>query len=68
MRKNHALNIIIHNADSNPDFRPDIVNEFHVQVIERRLNQLPLTTAQKVIVIDKIIESLKKREINGIIN
>jgi len=67
VRKNQALKVIIHNADSNSDSRSDIVNKFHVKVIERRLNQLPLTTVQKISVIDKIIENLKLQEVNDII-
>ena len=67
MRKNQAISVIIHNADSNSDSRSDIANKFHVQVIERRLNQLPLTTVQKISVINKIIENIKLREVNDII-
>ena len=67
MRKNQAISVIIHNADSNSDSRSDIANKLHVQVIERRLNQLPLTTVQKISVINKIIENLKLREVNDVI-
>jgi hypothetical protein len=65
MKRNQARNIIIHNSNSSS--LPGIINEFHIQVIERRLNRLSLSSEQKITVIDKIIENLKSREINGII-
>lgn len=68
MKKNKIQNVIIHIAD-NADIHAlsDKVNAFHVDVIERRLNQSDLTTEQKIAVIDKIIENLKLREVNGFI-
>jgi len=67
MRKNQALKVIIHNTNSNSDSRSDIVNRFHAQVIERRLNQLPLTIDQKISVINEIIKNLRSSEVNGVI-
>ncbi len=68
MRKNHVHNIVVHNEE-NTDFQTlsDKVNEFHVEVIERRLNQMNITLDKKISIIDKIITNLKSREINGII-
>ena len=68
MKKNCIRNIIVHNAD-HVDLHTlaDKVSEFHVQVIEQRLGQSNLTREQKVTIIDKIIENLKSREINGFI-
>lgn len=68
MKKNCVQNVIIHVSD-NMDFHAlsDKINEFHFEVIERRLNSSNLTTEEKITVIDKILESLKSRELNGII-
>ena len=68
MRKNIVRNVIVHIAD-NADIHAlaDRVSEFHVDIIERKLNQSDLTTEQKIAVIDKILDNLKSREINGII-
>ena len=68
MIKNNIQNIIIHTSkDTNSHVLADKINEFHVEVIKRRLNRSDLTTKQKIIVIDKIIEDLKLREVSGII-
>ena len=68
MKKNCVQNVIIHVSD-NVDFHAlsDKITEFHFEVIERRLNSSNLTTEEKITVIDKILESLKSRELNGII-
>ncbi len=68
MKKNCVQNIIIHVSD-NMDFHAlsDKINEFHFELIERRLNSSNLTTEEKITVIDKILENLKLRELNGII-
>ncbi len=68
MRRNHVQNIIIHITDD-IDLRAlsDKVTAFHAEVIERRLNQSNLIIEQKIAVIDRIIENLKLREVNGII-
>lgn len=68
MKKNYVQNVIIHVSD-NVDFHAlsDKINEFHFEAIERRLNRSNLTTEEKITVIDKILESLKSRELNGII-
>lgn len=68
MKKNYAHKVIVHISDDT-----DIhalsrkVSEFHIDVIERKLNQTNLTTEQKITVIDKILGNLKSREVNGII-
>lgn len=68
MSKNKAQNIIIHNT-KNTDRHALLsrVNEFHVELIERRLRKSNLTIQQKIAIIDTIIETLKSREINGTI-
>ncbi|WP_347295889.1 hypothetical protein [Enterocloster bolteae] len=45
----------------------DKINEFHLEVVERRLNSSNLTTDDKIAVIDKILDNLKSREFDGII-
>ena len=68
MRKNCIRGVVVHAAES-AEFRvlADRVSEFHASVIERRLRQADLTAEQKIAVIDRIIESLKSREVDGII-
>ena len=68
MRRNINRKIIVHDADEVGIYAlAGRVSEFHVSVIERKLNQTNLTTEQKVAVIDKIIDSLKSWETDGII-
>ena len=68
MRRNIIRKIIVHDADEVGIYAlAGRVSEFHVSVIERNLNQTNLTTEQKVAVIDKIIDSLKSWETDGII-
>jgi hypothetical protein len=45
----------------------DKINEFHVEVLERKLNNSNLTVEEKIAVIDRILENLKSREHEGII-
>ena len=68
MRKNLVQNVIIHISD-NVDIHAlaDKISEFHADMIERKLNQSDLTTEQKIAALDKIIDDLKSREVNGII-
>lgn len=68
MGKNKIRSIIIHrNNNAHTDSLSSRVNEFHVQVIERKLGQLYSTAEQKIAVIDEIIGNLKLREVNGFI-
>lgn len=68
MRKRPVQNVVVHIAD-NTDFYTLFgkVGKFHTDLIERRLKQSDLTTEQKIAVIDKILEILKSRELDGII-
>ena len=68
MKKNCVQNVIVHVSD-NMDFHAlsDKINEFHVAVIERKLNNSNLTTDEKIAAIDIILESLKSRAQDGII-
>ncbi|GLB30029.1 hypothetical protein LAD12857_19520 [Lacrimispora amygdalina] len=68
MKKNYIQNIVIHVSD-NMDSRSlsNKINEFHVEVIERRLNDSNLSAKEKIAVIDRILENLKSREHEGII-
>lgn len=68
MRKNYIKSIIVHTPDNfNYDCLTDIVNQFHIDVIERRLMKSNLTVEQKTKVIDNIILILKSKETNGVI-
>ena len=62
MKRNCVQNVIVHIPD-NMDLHAlsDKINEFHLQVVERRLNSSNLTTD------DKILDNLKSRELDGII-
>ncbi|WFR55409.1 hypothetical protein QA584_17565 [Anaerocolumna sp. AGMB13025] len=66
MKKNCVQNVIIHFSD-NMDFQvlSDKINEFHCEVIKRRLTSSDLTTEEKITVIDKILEKLKLCELDG---
>ena len=68
MKKNCVKNVIVHMPE-NMDFHTlsDKINEFHLEVVERRLNGSNLTTDEKIAVIDKILDNLKSRELDGII-
>lgn len=42
------------------------IADLHIQVIESRLNQLALTTEQKLTVIDQILANLKNSEVHSV--
>ena len=66
MYKNRIQNIVVHKPDGGDIHAlADKVNAFHVAVIERNLKHSSLTTEQKVAVIDKILDILKSRDIDG---
>lgn len=68
MKKNCIQNIIIHVSDNMDSHSlSDKINEFHVEVIERRLCNSNLSVKEKIAVIDRIMENLKSREHEGII-
>lgn len=68
MYKNRVQSIVVHESTSGDHHAlADRVNTFHADVIERRLNLSNLTAEQKIAVIEKIIENLKSREIDGFI-
>ncbi len=68
MKKNCIQNIIIHVSDNMDSHSlTDKINEFHVEVIERRLSNSNLSVKEKISVIDRILENLKLREHEGII-
>lgn len=67
MRKNKIQNIVLHAVPHDLPSLYDKINTFHVEIIERRLNQSALTIDQKITVIDLINENLKSMEINGTI-
>lgn len=68
MRKNKIQKIVLHIVPHDLPSLYDKINAFHVEIIERRLNQSTLIIDQKITVIDLINENLKSREINGIIH
>ncbi len=68
MKKNYIQNVIIHVSDHmDSQSLSDKINEFHVEIIERRLNNSNLSVKEKVAVIDRILEDLKSREQDAII-
>lgn len=68
MRKNTVRSVVVHIAD-NADIHAlaNRVNGFHVDLIERKLNQSGLSTEQKIAVIDKILDDMKSRDVDGTI-
>lgn len=62
MGKNRVQQVIIHAQDADLRLISEQVSKFHVEMIERRLNQSQLTTAQKMDIIDKIIQILRERK------
>ena len=64
MKKNQVQNIIIH-IPNDFDYHAlsDKMSRFHVDVIERKLNQSNLSTKQKIDVINKIITNFRSAEI-----
>lgn len=66
MQKNHVRRIIGHTPNQKETgCLISRVNEFHLEIIERRLNQSGLSVQQKVDIVDKILASLKAREVDG---
>ncbi len=59
--------IVVHDGTQADCSKAEKLNEFHVDIIRRRLYEENLTTQQKIAVVDQIIESLRLRELNGII-
>lgn len=55
--KNVTVNIV---ENENGDSVSEKVNDFHVEVIGRRLNQSSLTLNQKVEILDEIIQNLSQ--------
>ena len=68
MKKNHVRGIVIHLADNTNTYAlAERMSQFHADIIERRLQKSCLPTEQKIHIIDKITDSLKLREADGII-
>ena len=68
MYQNRIRNIVVHVSDGGDVHTlADKISEFHVEIIERKLYRSSLTTEQIIAVVDRIIEELKSREINGFI-
>ena len=67
LRLSRRINVRIHKSTNiNNDSAYDL-NKYHVRFIEKSLNELNISREEKVAIIDKIIENLKNRELNGII-
>ena len=68
MRKSCIQHVVIHLPDHPcPGSRSGKVNEFHVEVIGRKLRESSLNSKQQAAVIDRILGSLREREHDGII-
>ena len=61
MKPNIARKVIVHSptGESSSRLLIERVNTFHVDIIERRLNNSSLTTKQKVEIINTILEFIK---------
>lgn len=68
MEKGNIRNVIIHcTGDKDNYIVAKKISQFHADIIERRLKELDVTLELKLTIIDRIIENLKSREVNGII-
>ena len=68
MYQNRIRHIVIHEPDDGDIHAlADKVSEFHAEIIERKLNQSGLSVEQKIAVVDKILDDLKSREVDGFI-
>lgn len=68
MKKNQIQSIVAHivkDADRPPLL--ESVSRFHSEIIDRRLNASSLTVEQKIMVVDRVIQNLKSREVGGVI-
>ena len=66
MRKNYVQRVMIHLPEDMDVHRlAGKVNRFHVEVIERRLNQADLPVEKKLEAVSRIQENLKRREVDG---
>lgn len=63
MKRNQIQHICIHLVPP-PDGRSvaERINRFHVQLIERRLNQSELEKYQKMEIVERIIQKIKLNE------
>lgn len=67
-RRNRVQHVIIHCSDDARRKLLNKINEFHVDLIERRLSQeIGLTGPEKVAIVDQIVALLQSKERNGII-
>ena len=67
MKKPQIRSIIPHFVqDEHPQSLSDRIADLHIQVIERSLSQSDLTTAQKLSVIDQIMDNLRACEAQSV--
>ncbi len=64
MAKYKRINIRIHNNED-ISYLSNIINRYHVELIERYLDELSLTNHRKIELIDKVINVLKS---NNLVN
>lgn len=68
MRKNIVNSVIIHGMEGiDISAIADRICGFHVEIIERRLNQTNISMENKIELIDSIKKILKAREKDGLI-
>ncbi|MBC8586399.1 hypothetical protein [Youxingia wuxianensis] len=59
MKRNQIQNIRVHMVPGLKETREERACQFHVQIIEQRINQMELSRDQKIQVVQYIIEILK---------
>lgn len=65
MKKNQVRRVIVHQKREAAEAFAEKASAFHVEVIERRLDRSGFTAAEKIAVIDKILENIKSQKDHG---
>ncbi len=60
MKKNYVQNIVVHESETSNI--PNQIAKFQAQLIARRLDELCLSSADKVLVLDQILDALNVNE------
>ncbi len=68
MRKNQVQRVIVRAAPKPESLAlAEKISRLHAEIIERELEQSPLSVQEKITVLDQIIADLKARESDGLI-
>ena len=59
MKKNHVRRVLFQEPENSAGNLSGKINEFHAEIIERRIRRLDLSVRQKADIIDNIIQRMK---------